>query len=141
MQGLRVVGGLREPSDALEMHPLAADVRPHDRCQAPSPEEMAADGSEERRISALTVPSGQQVLACYVVLPLPLPHLAHEVLPSAALYPHLLAQSAPMLPDELEQQLPHVLCHVFGLLLGRLRPVLLEVAVGLLVSALGRAAK
>lgn len=107
------------------MHPLAAYVRLHYGCQAPLPEEMAADGSEERRIRALTVPSAQQVLTRYVVLPLPLPHLAHEFLPSAALYPHLLPQSAPLLPDELEQQLPHVLRHIFRLLLARLRTVLL----------------
>lgn len=147
MQRLRVAGGLREPGDAFVVHSLETDVRLHDGGKTAHPEEMAADGTKEGRILSVSVPPANQVLARYVVIPLPLPHFPHEVLPSAALQAHLLPQSAPLLPDKLEKQLPHVLSHVLRLLLSRLPQrvqrtcLLLQVAVGFLVLAFRDAIK
>lgn len=100
---------------------------------------MAADGSKESRILPISMPATGQVLTRYVVFALPLPHLTHEFLPSVVLQAQFLPQSSPLLPDELEQQLPHVFSHVLRLLLSCLSHrmhricLLLKVTVGFFV--------
>lgn len=60
------------------------------------------------------MPAGDQVLPSYIVLLLPQPNFGDEAVPLLIADLEVLAQSYSILPNILEQQLPHVLSHVLS---------------------------